>query len=78
MAHHNLGVALLGQRRLDEAVGAYREAIAIAPDLVEARCNLAVALKHLGKLGEVVAPSRQAAAATLPPLSKMDLQPIAA
>ena len=35
MAHHNLGVALKDQGKLDEAIAEYREAIRLKPDYAE-------------------------------------------
>jgi tetratricopeptide (TPR) repeat protein len=62
VAHHNLGVALGHQGKLDEAIGAYRTAIAIQPGLIESYCNLAVALRDQGRLDEAVDCCRQAIA----------------
>jgi tetratricopeptide (TPR) repeat protein len=39
-AHSNLGVALQQQRKLDEAIAAYRQAIGIKPNYAEAHSNL--------------------------------------
>lgn len=59
-AHHNLGVALKEQGKLEEAAGAYRKAIAAMPDLAEAHYNLGVVLMDEGKLDEAVASYRKA------------------
>jgi tetratricopeptide (TPR) repeat protein len=48
VAHNNLGLALMGQGKADEAVEHYREALRIKPGYVEAQNNLAVALRELG------------------------------
>ena len=52
--HYNLGNALAGQRRLDETVAAYRQAIRIKPDFAEAHSNLGNALTAQGNLAEAV------------------------
>jgi tetratricopeptide (TPR) repeat protein len=39
-AHNNLGSALLHQRRLEEAIESYREALRINPDFKLAKDNL--------------------------------------
>jgi predicted O-linked N-acetylglucosamine transferase (SPINDLY family) len=48
-AHSNLGNALTGQGKLEEAVAAYRQAIRIKPDFAEAHSNLGNALTGQGK-----------------------------
>jgi predicted O-linked N-acetylglucosamine transferase (SPINDLY family) len=53
-AYLGLGAALKNQGKLDEALAAYRKAIEIEPDLVEASYNLGNALKTLGRLDEAV------------------------
>ncbi len=60
--HCNLGLALSGQRKLDEAVACYRRALALQPDYVEAHNNLGNALLDLGQPDEAVASYRQAIA----------------
>jgi tetratricopeptide (TPR) repeat protein len=49
-AHYNLGVALQGQLRDEEAAAAYRRALEIEPDHRGARLNLGVALRSLGRV----------------------------
>jgi protein O-GlcNAc transferase len=58
----NLGVALKQQGRLEEAIAACRQAIAIKPDYAEAHFNLGNALYDQGKLEEAVTAYRQAIA----------------
>ena len=58
--HSNLGVALKGQGRLDEAVTCYRRALDLAPDSPEARFNLGAALQEQGRLDEAAACYRRA------------------
>ena len=56
----NLGNALFGQHKLEEAVAAYRQAIGIRPDFAGAHSNLGLVLTAQGKLDEAVAAYRQA------------------
>jgi predicted O-linked N-acetylglucosamine transferase (SPINDLY family) len=51
-ALNNLGVVAKDQGRLEEAVGRYRQALAVKSDFVEALNNLADALRAQGKLDE--------------------------
>jgi Flp pilus assembly protein TadD len=44
--HNDLGVALLGLGRRDEAAAEFREAVRIRPDLAEAKANLAKASRR--------------------------------
>src|SRR5262249_43277296 len=53
--HYNLGVALAGKGRVDEAIDAYREAIRFKPDYAEAHCNLARQLESQGRYGDALA-----------------------
>ncbi len=53
--HSNLGNALRGLGRLDDAVAAYSNALLIKPDFVEAYTNLGNALRDLGRLNDAVA-----------------------
>jgi tetratricopeptide (TPR) repeat protein len=57
---HTLGFTLRDQGKLDEAVAAYREAIRLEPNLVQAYSGLVLALKDQGKLDEAVAAYREA------------------
>jgi Flp pilus assembly protein TadD len=62
LAHYNLGVALYDQKKLVEAVAAYRKAIDLEPDYAEAYTNLGVALRDQKKVDEAVAACRKAIA----------------
>ena len=53
--HNNLANCLVVLGRLDEAVGAYRRAIALAPDHFEAHLNLARTLQTASKFAEAEA-----------------------
>jgi predicted O-linked N-acetylglucosamine transferase (SPINDLY family) len=59
-AHFNLGNALMGQGKLDEAIVAYRRAIEIKPDYAAAYTTLGIALAGQGKLDEAIAAYRRA------------------
>jgi serine/threonine-protein kinase len=61
-ARLNLGNALSGSGRLDEAAGAARKAIELKPDYAEAHCNLGLALADKGRLDEALAAVSQAIA----------------
>jgi predicted O-linked N-acetylglucosamine transferase (SPINDLY family) len=58
--HSDLGTALLGLGRLDEAVAWYRRALAIQPRFKAAHYNLGVALSQGGHLAAAVASFRRA------------------
>ena len=58
--HFNLGNALMGQGKLDEAIAAYRRAIGIKPDFADAHSNLGNALAGQGKLDEAIVAYRRA------------------
>ena len=45
------------QRKLDEAIAAYRKAIELDPKYARAHCNLGNALRKQGKLDEAIAAS---------------------
>ena len=51
-AHYNLGNALAGLGRLDEAVASCRRAVDLKPDFPEAHNNLGNALQQLRRLDE--------------------------
>ena len=51
MAHNNLGIALRDQRKLDEAIAAYRKAIELDPKYAMAYNNLGIALSAPGEAG---------------------------
>src|SRR5207247_2618701 len=57
---NNLGVALQGQGRPDEAADCFRRALALKPDFAEAYNNLGLAWKDQGRLDEAVACFRRA------------------
>ena len=52
-AHYNLGVALMSEGRVEEAIVHYRRAISLNPGDAEARHNLELALAVREKDGEV-------------------------
>ena len=56
----NLGIALVAQVKLDEAIAAFRQAISIKPDYAEAYCNLGSVLEQQGRLDEAVVAQQQA------------------
>jgi tetratricopeptide (TPR) repeat protein len=60
MGHDNLGSALAGLGRLDEAMTHYREAIRIKPDYPTAHYNLALLLERSGMEYEAIAQYREA------------------
>ena len=53
-AHNNLGNALKGLGKLDEAVASYHKALAIKPDLADAHSNLAIVLNSCGRQSEAL------------------------
>ncbi len=55
MAHNNLGNALAGQGKLDEAIAHYSEALRIDPNFAMAHDNLGTILARQGKLDEAIA-----------------------
>lgn len=55
VAHNNLGLALAGEGKTEEAISQYREALRIRPAYATARTNLGAALSKQGKLDEAVA-----------------------
>jgi hypothetical protein len=57
-ACNSLGLALSDLRRFDEAVAALRQALALDPDLVEARVNLGIALEECGEEEDALAQYR--------------------
>jgi tetratricopeptide (TPR) repeat protein len=54
-ASYNQGNALRTQRKLDEALTAYRKAIELAPDFAEAHCNLGHTLRDRGQFVKALA-----------------------
>jgi predicted O-linked N-acetylglucosamine transferase (SPINDLY family) len=63
---YGLGHCLLAVRSFGEAAAALQRALALQPDNVGARCNLAEALFQLGRVDEAVQYYRQAAASGNP------------
>jgi Tfp pilus assembly protein PilF len=59
-ARYNLGIALKGQGKLDEAAACYRQALELKPDFAEAHNNLGNVLREQGKLDEALACYRRA------------------
>jgi tetratricopeptide (TPR) repeat protein len=55
IAHNNLGVALAGQGKIDEAIVQYSEALRTKPNYANAHNNLGVALDDQGKIDEAIA-----------------------
>jgi protein O-GlcNAc transferase len=53
--HNNLGLALAEQRRFEEAIVHYNEALRILPNFAEAHNNMGSALAGQGKLQEAIA-----------------------
>ena len=62
LAYYDLGVALRRQRRIAEAMAAYRRAVELAPDLAEAHVDLAELHEDAGEDEEAAASFRRAAA----------------
>lgn len=60
--HHNLAVALAGEKRHDEAIEEYRKAIAVKPSFGRALLNLGTVLCEKGDLGAAADAFRRAAA----------------
>jgi tetratricopeptide (TPR) repeat protein len=51
-AHNNLGVALMSQGRLQEAIEQYEQALRLRPNYVLAQNNLGIALQQAGRVQE--------------------------
>lgn len=73
MAFSNLGAALAGQGRLDEAISQYEKALALTPDLVEGQLNLGSTLLVQGRVEEAL-PHLERAAALQPADAEIELQ----
>src|SRR3569623_504780 len=58
--HNNLGVVLMAQGALDEAIAGYRQAIALQPNHANAHYNLGNALKEQSRMDEAIASYRKA------------------
>ncbi|MDB3865827.1 tetratricopeptide repeat protein, partial [Amylibacter sp.] len=54
VVYNNIGNALQGQGKLDEAIEAYNKTLALKPDYAEAYNNMGNALKDQGKLEEAI------------------------
>jgi tetratricopeptide (TPR) repeat protein len=54
LAHNNLGVALYGQGRPEEAIKHYSEALRIRPDYADAHYNLGIALAKQARLEDAI------------------------
>jgi len=52
LAHNNLGIALFGEGKLDEAIYHCKKALSIRPGTVKALKNLGAAMSHKGNLEE--------------------------
>lgn len=61
-AHYNLGLIFYTQRRLPEAIAAYRDAIFSRSDYADAYSNLGTILKEQGRLDDAIRLYRQAVA----------------
>jgi tetratricopeptide (TPR) repeat protein len=53
-AHNNLGIALLQQGRLDEAILQFQKSLALKPDYADADYNLGIVLYQKGRLDEAI------------------------
>jgi protein O-mannosyl-transferase len=60
LAYNNLGAALAGQGRLDEAIGLLREAAKLNPEDAGVQDNLGAALARQGRLDEAITHLREA------------------
>src|SRR5262249_11763935 len=54
LAHYNLGVVLIKQGRVKEAIDHYSEAVAIMPSYADAHYNLGIALNRQGRAEEAI------------------------
>jgi protein O-mannosyl-transferase len=74
LAHHNLGVALAGEGRFQEAIEQYRAALQIEPDAPNVQTDYGNALARSGRIPEAIAHYR-AALLALPdsPITHNDL-----
>lgn len=59
-AHANLGETLLGQGRLDEALGHFQEAVRLRPDFIGAHINLGATLQRKGLLDQAAGEYQEA------------------
>jgi Tfp pilus assembly protein PilF len=60
MAHNNLGIILLQEGRIDDAMWHGEQALRIKPDLAEAHNNLGLALAQVGKIQDAIGHYEQA------------------
>lgn len=58
--HYNLGLALEKEERWDDAISAYRQALSLNPDYVEALCNLGHVYRRQREWSEAIAAFQQA------------------
>ena len=58
MAHTNLGIVLMEQKKLAEGVAAFKKAADLKPDFAWSHVNLGKALEEHGKPAEAVAALR--------------------
>jgi predicted O-linked N-acetylglucosamine transferase (SPINDLY family) len=59
-AHHSMGLAFQRLGRIDDAIAAYRAAIAASPDFAAAYANLGVMLASRGDVAEAIVSARRA------------------
>ena len=55
VAHYSRGTALYAQGKLDEAAAAFREAIRLKPDMIDALTGLGIVLAEQGRTEEAIA-----------------------
>ena len=60
MARNNLGLALAGRGRIDEAIEQYQQALKTNPDYAEAHVNIGTALAGRGRIDDAMAHYRRA------------------
>jgi tetratricopeptide (TPR) repeat protein len=59
-AYNELGLALVGQGKVDEAIAQYREALRVDPSYAKADFNLGLAMERQGRMNEASAAYREA------------------
>jgi tetratricopeptide (TPR) repeat protein len=60
MAHNNLGIALVRQGKVVEAIGHFQRAVDLDPNYAKAHSNLGAALTKLGRFNEAIEHCRKA------------------